>query len=71
LTKQLEANGFTNEQSTQALDHVTADWNEQAKAFAKDALEHSTYSRQGLLDHLVVNGFSRQQAEHGVSEVGF
>ena len=42
----------------------------QAAASAESYLEMSGFSRQGLIDQLVFEGFTQQQAEYGVSEVG-
>lgn len=49
------------------------DWNEQAAIAAKEYLEFSSFSRQGLLDQLMSrhgSQFTRAQAEYGVNQTG-
>ena len=53
------------------MDAAGADWNEQAAKSAESYLEFSSFSRQGLIDQLVFEGFSQAEAEYGVSQIGF
>ena len=49
------------------------DWNEQAARAAKEYLEFSSFSRQGLLDQLTSkhgSQFTQAQAEYGVNQTG-
>lgn len=49
------------------------DWNAEAAEAAKDYLETSSFSRQGLLDQLTSqygSQFTRAQAEYGVNQTG-
>lgn len=46
------------------------DWNEQAAKSAANYLEYTAFSRAGLLDQLIYEGFTPEQAEHGVSTTG-
>ncbi|QOR69387.1 Ltp family lipoprotein [Ruania alkalisoli] len=55
---------------TFAFDRVEPDGDEQAAAMTEQYLDYSSFSRQGLLDQLLFEGFTREQAEHGVAEVG-
>ncbi|MCR1839320.1 Ltp family lipoprotein [Murimonas intestini] len=71
LIKQLEFEGFSNEDATYAADHCGADWNEQAAKKAQDYLDLTAFSRSGLIDQLVYEGFTNEQAEYGVSAVGY
>ena len=46
------------------------DWNEQAAQTAADYLEYSSFSRSGLIDQLLYEGFSQAEAEYGVNTTG-
>lgn len=71
LIEQLEFEGFSTESSTMAVDALNVDWNKQAALKAKSYLEMMSFSRSGLIDQLLFEGFTRDQAEYGVSEVGY
>ncbi len=71
LIEQLEFEGYSNEESTFAVDHVTVDWNEQAARVAQSYLNYSAFSRQGLIDQLKFEGFTQAEAEYGVTAVGY
>lgn len=70
LIKQLEFEGYSNEDSTWAVDMVNADWKEQAAKSAQSYLDYSSFSRSGLIDQLEYEGYTRAQAEYGVDQVG-
>jgi hypothetical protein len=53
------------------VDHVGADWNEQAAKAAEDYLSFTSFSRSGLIDQLEYDGFTHAQAEYGASQAGF
>ena len=55
---------------TWAVDSVAVDWNEQAAKSAVEYLEMTGFSRSGLIDQLVYEGFTPAQAEFGVSTTG-
>jgi len=44
---------------------------EQAAKSAEASLEYSSFSRSGLIDQLLFEGFSQEQAEYGVSQNGY
>ena len=67
LIGQLEFEGFSTEDATWGVDHLTVDWNEQAAKSATDYLDFTSFSRSGLIDQLVFEGFTPDQAEYGVS----
>ena len=71
LVKQLEFEGYTNEEAVYAAEHCDADWNEQAAKSAKNYLDLMSFSRQGLIDQLVFEGFTQAQAEYGVAANGY
>lgn len=70
LIGQLEYEGFSNGDSTYAVDVLNVDWNEQAAKSAASYLEFSSFSRSGLIDQLVYEGFTQAQAEYGVNTTG-
>jgi hypothetical protein len=47
------------------------DWNEQAALKAHDYLEYSSFSRTGLIEQLIFEGFTRDQAQYGANAVGY
>ena len=53
------------------VDNCGADWNEQAAIKAQDYLDFSSFSRSGLIEQLEFEGFTTEQAEYGVKEVGY
>jgi hypothetical protein len=70
LIEQLEFEGFSNADSTYAVDAIDVDWNEQAAKKAESYLEFSSFSRSGLIDQLLFEGFTQSQAEYGVGTTG-
>lgn len=71
LIKQLEYEGYSNEEATYGADNCGADWNEQAAKKAQSYLDYTSFSRQGLIDQLIYEGFTEKQAEYGVDAVGY
>lgn len=71
LIKQLEYEGFSNEEATYAVNNCIVDWNEQAAKKAKEYIDTMSFSRNGLIDQLKYEGFSQEQAEYGVSAIGY
>lgn len=69
IINQLEFEGFSNVDSTAAIDFFDQfnliDWDAQAIAKASDYLEYSSFSRQGLIDQLEFEGFTTAQATVG------
>ena len=74
LIGQLEFEGYSAADAEFAMARLEAeggvDWNAQAAAKAADYLEMMAFSRSGLIDQLVFEGFTREQAEYGVSTTG-
>lgn len=56
---------FTKSLATYGVDHAGINWNKQATERAKYYLEQKDHSRQQLIDKLVKNGFSKEQATYG------
>ncbi len=53
------------------MDQVGADWSEQAAKSAASYLEISSFSRDGLIDQLVFEGYTQEEAEYGVAQAGY
>lgn len=68
LIEQLEYEGFSNEESTFAVDYIKVDWKEQAVLKADSYLEYSSFSKSGLIEQLVYEGFTNDEATHGVNQ---
>jgi hypothetical protein len=49
---------------------VKVDWNEQAAKSAKSYLDFKAFSHAGLVQQLVFEGFTPEQAEHGTTAAG-
>lgn len=72
LVKQLssEIDGFSKEDAEWAASHVKADWNEQAAKAAKNYQDTIPQSGPALKKQLEFDGFTPEQAAHGVSSAG-
>jgi colicin import membrane protein len=66
----LEFEGYSTDDATRAVDTVDVGWNEQAAKAAEDYLDYTAFSRSGLIDQLMFEGYSREQAEYGVTQAG-
>lgn len=71
LVRQLEFEGYTNEEATYAADNCGADWNEQAAKSAKNYLSFTSFSKKGLIQQLEFEGFTTSQAEYGAKQNGY
>lgn len=75
LIGQLEYEGFSRGERTSAVDFVeevlTTDlWLSEARGSAESYLDSGSFSRKGLIDQLLYEGFTREQATFGVDEAG-
>lgn len=71
LVKQLEYEGYSNDECIYAVDNCGADWNEQAALKAASYLEIMPFSRNGLIKQLEYDGFTHDQAVYGVESNGY
>ena len=80
LIDQLVFEGFTREQATYGADRAlggsassaggaSGGWESQAIRQAEEYLSFTAFSKQGLIDQLVFEGFTREQATYGVERV--
>ncbi len=71
LIDQLEYSDYSTADATFAVQHIEAsggvDWNEQAVEEARDYLDYTSFSLQGLVEQLEYSGFTPSQAQHGAS----
>jgi hypothetical protein len=70
LVKQLEFEGFSNEDATYAVNKISVDWKEQAVLKGKSYLDYTSFSRIGLIDQLKYEGFTNEEAIHAVDQIG-
>ena len=70
LIKQLEFEGFSNQDASYGADAVNANWNQQAAKKAADYLATMAFSRSGLMTQLLYEGFTEAQASYGVATTG-
>jgi hypothetical protein len=54
--------------ATWAVDQLSVGWNQQAALKAAEYLDYTSFSRQGLVDQLVFEGFTPAEAEFGASQ---
>jgi hypothetical protein len=64
----LEYENYSTEDATWAVDNLSVDWNQQAALKAEDYLDYTSFSRQGLVEQLMYEGFTTEQAEYGASQ---
>lgn len=62
--------GFSKRQATRAVDSITVSWRKQAAATAKAYLDLTAFSRSGLIEQLMFDGYTKSQAKYGVRSVG-
>lgn len=70
LIQQLETQGFTEAESTLAIDHCGVDWNEEAVKSAKFYLKTSGGSRDMVMSWLSIGHFTDEQANYACDQVG-
>lgn len=70
LVRQLEFEGFSNEDASFAADHCGADWREQALRCAKSYLNYSPFSHSGLIEQLEFEGFSTDDSTYAADNCG-
>ena len=71
LIKQLEYEGYSNEDASFAIENIEVDWSEQAVKKAESYLDFTAFSRQGLIDQLLYEGFTNEQATYAVGKIGY
>lgn len=70
LIKQLEFEGFTNDECVYAADNCGANWSEQALKKAKSYLDFTAFSYTGLIEQLEFEEYTSEQAKYAVDNCG-
>ena len=70
LSKQLEFEGFSEEEAKYGAENCGANWKEQAVKKAKNYLDTMAFSADGLEKQLKFEGFTKDEAKHGVENCG-
>lgn len=68
LIEQLEYEGYKGQDAEWAVNHVGANWNEQAFKSAKDYLSYESFSETALVEQLEYEGFTPSQAQYGATK---
>lgn len=71
LKEKLEAESYTPNEITYAMETIMIDWNEQAARLAKKYLKQKGYSKEGLADRLKLDGFSEEEINYALVDVGY
>lgn len=71
LTEQLKHDGYNGEAITYAVENCNADWNKQAEDAAKAYISIMAFSRQELINQLKHDGYTDEQAQCGVTAIGY
>lgn len=66
----LEAEGCSHEDAVYAADKLGVDWSRKAAEMAAQYLDTMEFTREDLVDQLIYEGFTREQAEAGATAVG-
>ena len=69
LIKQLKFEGFTEEESTFALENITVDWNKQAIKKAENYLDTMAFSKSGLIKQLKFEGFTEGESTFALENI--
>ena len=69
LIEQLEFEGFSTEDATWAVDHVSVDWLAEAVESAESYLSFAGFSRTGLIGQLEFEGYPSQDATSAVDSI--
>ena len=76
LIEMLEFVQYPHSEAVYAADHCGADWNEQAARCVREHIrgeydEETSYSREDLIDRLISEGFTEEQAVYGAEANGY
>ena len=72
LYDQLLFEGFSEESSQFAIDHLSVDWEEMCYEKAVSYITNvGGFSKQSLIDQLVFEGFTKKQAKKAVKKLGY
>ncbi len=66
----LESEGYSHDDAVYAADKLGVDWNRKAAEMAAQYLDTMDFTREDLVDQLIYEGFTREQAEAGATAAG-
>ena len=66
----LESEGYSHDDAVYAADQLGVDWNRKAAEMAAQYLDTMDFTREDLVDQLIYEGFTREQAEAGATAAG-
>ncbi len=70
LIAQLVSDGVDTNDAAWAADHCGADWNDQAYKKAEEYLRLTSFNHKDMVDQLIFEGFTADQAEYGATKAG-
>lgn len=70
LVSVLEGEGYSHDDAVFAVDRLNVDWNAKAVEMAAQYLDTMEFTRADLVDQLLYEGFSQEQAEAAATAVG-
>jgi hypothetical protein len=71
INQLVDAEHFSTDDATYAVDSLNVDWNQQAAKKAKQYLNYTAFSHDGLINQLIdAEKFTPSQAEYGVAAAG-
>ena len=71
LIEQLEFEGFSKEDATYAVNHISVNWNEQAYEKGQSYLDMMGFSEDGLREQLDFEGFTKSEIDYAINKLGF
>ena len=69
MIKQLEQEGFTEEQSLYAEEQLDLNYMEQACLYLKKVIDIDFVPEKGLYDHMILAGFKKEEAEYAIEKL--
>ena len=66
----LEGKGHSTEDATYAVQNIDVDWNEQAVKFAEAYMRRTSLSGEKIVEQLMYEGFTGEQAVYAALELG-
>lgn len=70
LKRQLEHDGFSEEDSEYAVERIDVDWKEQAYKKGQSYLDIMAFSRDKLIKQLEHDGFTKEEAIYALDKIG-
>lgn len=70
IVAMLESEGYSHEDAVYAADRLGVDWNAKAAEMAQQYVNTMEFTREDLIDQLMYEGFTREQATAGVTAIG-